>query len=294
MKVSAVLAILAFAAGSFAEAELKKVGKGRIGLCGFPGFTCAKTKRAAFAVSEALADAEARIKSPIGLCGFPGMTCHKARRSLQDVHEALERTVDLVYERDPDPEAEARIKKPLRGRIGLCGFMGFTCHKSKRDAIAEPEARINKPLRGRIGRCGFMGFTCHKAKRGVELIQEEDPEYFKDECFAEGGECAALVNAAGAFQAATADAETAAPASRARRSAEPKIKSHLGLCGYPGFTCAREAKAYAIAKANNDPAAEQAEKDCYGPDGDCTVVQRSLDELETALNQAVEDVAKLD
>jgi hypothetical protein len=280
MKVTAILAVLAFSAGTFAEAEPRI--KSYKSLCGYPGMTCAKTKRAAEAVAAALANAEPRIKSYKSLCGYPGMTCAKAKRSLSNISDTLANTVDTVFERDADAEAEARIKSYK----SLCGYPGMTCARN-----AEPRIKSPKSL------CGYPGMTCAKMKRGLDLVKEDDPEIFKDECFAEGGECHAVLAAREAFHEAV------------KREAEPKfkwgpkywhikqnprIKSQLSRCGYPGMTCAREAHAFARDANNGDIDFEAAEAECNAPDGDCTIAQRSLDELEATLDQAVADVYKLE
>ncbi|KAM0721912.1 hypothetical protein Q7P37_002837 [Cladosporium fusiforme] len=270
MKVtSSVLAVLAFSSNVFADAE---PGKARKGLCGYPGMTCAKTKRAAIAVSEALAAAEPG-KARKTLCGYPGMTCHKARSPLSAIEDALATTTDVVFERDADAEAEAKV----RARKGLCGYPGMTCHKA-RDAEAEPRRR----RKARKTLCGYPGMTCHKMKRGLELVQEDDPEIFKEECFAEGGECHTVLAAANAFHEAV----------KREAEAEPR-KARKGLCGYPGMTCARDAHAFAAADIAGEVDFDEAVKECNSENGDCTVVQRSLDALESTLARAVEEVYKL-
>jgi hypothetical protein len=277
MKVtSTVVAVLALGTSVMTSPEPKvKNWKNTLSRCGFPGMTCAKTKRAAEAVADALAAAEPRMKSPMTLCGYPGITCAKARRSIGDVADQLESTLNVVFARNADAIAEARIKSPLT----LCGYPGVNCAKNKRDA----EPHIKSPLT----RCGYPGITCAKAKRGLDLIKEDDPNAFKDECFQEGNECRTILKAAGAFHEAL----------KREAEAEPKVKNWrntLSRCGFPGMTCARDVHDYAIAAAEGSPEAAQAEKDCHGPDGDCTIVQRSLDELEAVLNKAVEDVSRLD
>lgn len=287
MKVtSSVLTILAFSASAFADAE--PAIKSRKGLCGYPGMTCAKTKRAAEAVSNALAMAEPRIKSRKGLCGYPGMTCHKARSPLSAIEDALASTTDAVFERDADAEAEAKIKS----RKGLCGYPGMTCHKAR---SAEPEAAI----KSRKGLCGYPGMTCHKMKRGLELVKEDDPEIFKEECFAEGGECHTVLAANEAFHAAIKREAEAEPKFKWgpkywHGKKHPRIKSYKSSCGYPGSTCARDTHEFAADLVKGNVDVDAAEADCNGPDGDCTIVQRSLDALEEALNQAVADVYRLD
>jgi hypothetical protein len=253
--------------------------KFKLGLCGFPGSTCSKTKRAAEAVSNALALAEPK-RLRIGLCGFKGMTCAKARSPLEAIENQLATTVDTVFERDADPEAEAKI------RIGLCGFKGSTCAKLRRDADAEAKFKL--------GNCGFPGSTCGKMKRGLDLATEDNPNVFVDECFAEGGECHAILAANEAFHEAVkreAEAEPKWPKGPKYWyiKQNPRIKSYFSSCGWPGSTCARDAKA--IASGEYDM--EAAEAECNAEDGDCTVVQRSLDDLEAALATAVEDVYKL-
>jgi hypothetical protein len=283
MKVtSTILAVMAFAAGTFAEAEPRI--KAHLGLCGYPGMTCAKTKRAAEAVANALAIAEPRIKAHLGLCGYPGMTCAKARRSLSAIEDSLATTIDAVYERDAHPEAEARIKS----RLGLCGYPGMTCARS-----AEPR------IKAHFGLCGYRGMTCHKVKRGLDLVKEEDPEVFKNECFAEGGECHAVLAAQEAFHDVLKREVEAAPKFKWgpkywHPKQNPRIKAPLSSCGYPGMTCSREAHAFArdVATGKTDPDAAEAE--CNSPNGDCTVVQKHLDNLEATLAKAVEDVYKLD
>ena len=271
MKVTTtVLAVLAFTTSVFAEAEPKI--KSRYGLCGFPGMTCHKTKRAAEAVSNALAIAEPKIKSRYGLCGWPGITCAKAKRSLSEIEDSLAATIDTVFERDAEPEAEAKIKS----RYGLCGFPGMTCARS-----AAPEPRR---IKSRYGLCGWPGITCAKAKRGLDLIKEDHPTVFKEECFAEGGECHAVLAANQAFHdVLKRDAE-----------AEPKIKSRYGLCGWPGITCARDAQKFARDVESGKVDLEAAKAECHAPGGDCDVVQKQLDQLEATLAKAVEDVYKLD
>jgi hypothetical protein len=282
MKVTTtILAILAVTTSVFAEAEPKRP---RLGLCGFPGMTCHKAKRAAEAVSNALAMAEPKIKSNYGLCGFPGMTCAKARRSLSEIEDSLADTVDTVFERDADPEAEAK-----RPRLGLCGFPGMTCARS-----AAPE-----PKRPRLGLCGFPGMTCAKTKRGLDLIKEEDPAVFKDECFAEGGECHAVLAAQEAFHdVLKRDAEASPKFKWGPKYWHPKqrkgIKSYLSSCGFPGMTCSRDAHNFARDLSNGKVDVEAAEAECNAPGGDCEVVQKQLDELEATLAKAVQDVYNLD
>lgn len=289
MKVtSTVMAVLAFSASAFAEAEPKI--KSPYGLCGWPGITCAKAKRAAEAVSNALAAAEPKIKSPYGLCGWPGMTCHKARRSLGEIVDSLGTTIDTVFERDPDAEAEARIKSPY----GLCGWPGITC---ARDASAQPEPK--RRIKSPYGLCGWPGITCAKAKRGLDLIKEDDPTLFQNECFAEGGECHTVLAASEAFhEALKREAEAEPKFKWGPAYWHPKqrkgIKSPLSSCGYPGITCARDVHNFArdVAAGKVDPVAAKAE--CEAPGGDCDVVQKQLDELEATLAKAVADVYKLE
>lgn len=275
MKVtSAVLAILAFSASVFADAEAEPKKRWRKGLCGFPGMTCHKAKRAALAVSDALAAAEPKVRYRKGLCGFPGMTCHKARSALADVEDALDATVETVFERDADAAAEAAIRR----RPGLCGYPGITCARS-----AEPEPKKKK--KARLGLCGYPGITCARMKRGIDLIKEDDPEIFKDECFEEGGECHTVLKAAEAFHEAV------------KRDAEPEAKKkkwRIGLCGLPGTTCARDTHALAAAGVAGEVDFDEVEAECNGPEGDCTVVERSLQQLGDALDKAVEHVYKLE
>ena len=281
MKVtSTVLAVLAFTASAFAEAEPKI--KTRFGLCGYPGMTCHKTKRAAEAVSNALAMAEPKFKGRYGLCGFRGMTCHKARRSLSEIEDSLATTIDTVFERDAHPEAEAKIKT----LFGLCGYPGMTCARS-----AEPKIRI--------GPCGFAGSTCGKTKRALDLIKEDDPSIFKEECFAEGGECHAVLAANEAFHDVLKREAEAAPKFKWgpkywHPKQNPRIKSYLSSCGYPGSTCSREAHNFARDVNNGKVDVEAAEAECNAADGDCTVVQKQLDQLEATLAKAVQDVYNLD
>jgi hypothetical protein len=214
MKATTVLAVLACSAGAFAEANAVPKIKSYYGLCGFPGMTCHKTKRAAEAVAAALANAEPKIKSYYGLCGFPGM-------------------------------------------------------------------------------------TCHKMKRGLDLVKEDQPEIFKSECFAEGGECHAVLAAQEAFhQAVRRDAEASPKFQWGPKywhpKQNPRIKSPLSSCGYPGSTCSREAHAFARDVNSGKIDLEAAEAECNSPDGDCTVAQKALDELEVTLAQAVKDVYQLD
>jgi len=289
MKVtSTILSVLAFTASTFADAEPSP--KIRKGLCGYPGMTCHKTKRAAEAVADALALAEPKIKSRKGLCGYPGMTCHKARSPLSAIEDALTTTVDTVYARDADASAEAKAK----GRKGLCGYPGMTCAKA-RSANAEAEPYYK-------GLCGYRGITCGKMKRGLDLVLEDDPKVFADECFAEGGECHTVLAANEAFHEAIkreADAE-AEPKKKYPKGPKywspkqnPRIKSYFSRCGYPGSTCARDTHDFVAAATKGEVDAEAAEAECNAADGDCTVVQRSLDELEDALATAVADVYKL-
>ena len=281
MKVtSSVLAVLAFSASAFAEAEPKI--RAHKGLCGYPGMTCAKTKRAAMAVADALAAAEPKIRAHKGLCGYPGMTCAKAKRSLSSISDALDATLDSVFERDADAEAEAKI----RAHKGLCGYPGMTCARS---AAPEPKIRAHKGL------CGYPGMTCAKTKRGLDLVKEDQPDVFKDECFAEGGECNAVLKASEAFhEAVKREAEAARPRWRGSTPRGKKgVKKYKGLCGYPGMTCSRDTHDLA-ARDVDEVDFEAAEADCNGPNGDCTIVQRSLDSLEDALNSAVEEVYRLD
>lgn len=301
MKVtSSVLAILAFTSSALADAEaLPEPGKARKGLCGYPGMTCAKTKRAAMAVSEALAIAEPRIRSRKGLCGYPGMTCHKARSPLSAIEDALDATTDAVFERDADADAEAKI----RSRKGLCGYPGFTCARSaEAEPEADPEARRRRRKKAPKGLCGFPGMTCHKMKRGLELVQEDDPEIFKDECFAEGGECHTVLKAAEAFHEAVKREAEADPKRKYKFKPGPKywhpkknprVKAPLSSCGYPGMTCSRDAHALAAADIAGQVDFDAAVEECNAENGDCTIVQRSLDALEETLAQAVEDVYKL-
>ena len=283
MKVtSTVLAVLAFTSSVFAEAEPKI--KSRLGLCGYPGMTCAKTKRAAEAVADALAMAEPKIKSRLGLCGYPGMTCAKARRSLSEIEDSLATTIDTVFERDAHPEAEARIKS----RLGLCGYPGMTCARS-----AEPK------IKSRLGLCGYPGMTCHKTKRGLDLIKEEDPEVFKTECFAEGGECHAVLAAQEAFHDVLKREAEAAPTFKWgpkywHPKQNPRIKSYFSSCGYPGMTCSRDAHNFARDLNSGKVDIEAAEAACNAADGDCTAVQKQLDQLEATLAKAVQDVYNLE
>jgi hypothetical protein len=283
MKVtSTIIAVMAFAAGTIAEAEPRI--KSYYGLCGYPGMTCHKTKRAAEAVADALALAEPRIKSRLGLCGYPGMTCAKARRSLSEISDSLSTTVDAVFERDAHPEAEARIKS----RLGLCGYPGMTCARS-----AEPR------IKSRLGLCGYPGMTCAKTKRGLDLIKEEDPELFKSECFAEGGECHAVLAAQEAFHDVLKRDAEASPKFKWgpkywHPKQNPRIKSYLSSCGYPGMACSRSAHAFARDVNSGKTDAEAAEAECNAADGDCTIVQKHLDNLEATLAKAVQDVNNLD
>jgi hypothetical protein len=284
MKATTVLAVLACSAGAFAEANAVPKIKSYYGLCGFPGMTCHKTKRAAEAVAAALANAEPKIKSYYGLCGFPGMTCHKARRSLSAIEDTLTNMVDSVFARDADLGAEAKIKSYK----SLCGYPGMTCARS-----AEPK------IKSYYGLCGFPGMTCHKMKRGLDLVKEDQPEIFKSECFAEGGECHAVLAAQEAFhQAVRRDAEASPKFQWGPKywhpKQNPRIKSPLSSCGYPGSTCSREAHAFARDVNSGKIDLEAAEAECNSPDGDCTVAQKALDELEVTLAQAVKDVYQLD
>lgn len=283
MKVtSTVLAVLAFTASAFAEAEPKI--KSYKGLCGYPGMTCHKTKRAAEAVANALANAEPKIKSYKSLCGYPGMTCHKARRSLSEIEDSLATTIDAVFERDAHPEAEAKIKSYK----SLCGYPGMTCARS-----AEPKIKSYKGL------CGYPGMTCHKTKRGLDLIKEDDPEVFKTECFAEGGECHAVLAAQEAFHDVLKREAEASPKFKWgpkywHPKQNPRIKSYFSSCGYPGMTCSRDAHNVARDLNSGKIDIDAAEAACNAADGDCTVVQKQLDQLEAALSKAVQDVYNLD
>jgi hypothetical protein len=282
MKVTAILAVLAFSASAFAEAEPRI--KSYKSLCGYPGMTCAKTKRAAEAVANALANAEPRIKSYKSLCGYPGMTCAKAKRSLSTISDSLASTIDTVFERDADAEAEARIKSYK----SLCGYPGMTCARD-----AAPKIKSYKSL------CGYPGMTCAKMKRGLDLVKEDNPEVFKDECFAEGGECHAVLAAQEAFhEAVKREAEAEPKFKWGPKYWHPKQKgkghSYLSQCGYPGMTCARDAHQFARDINSGKVDFETAEAECNAPDGDCTIAQRSLDALEATLNQAVADVYNLD
>lgn len=289
MKVTAtVFAVLAFTASAFAEAEAEPRIRSYKGLCGYPGMTCHKTKRAAEAVANALANAEPRIRSYKSLCGYPGMTCHKARSPLSTVEDALTNTVDSVFERDADPEAEARI----RSYKSLCGYPGMTCHKAR---SAEPKIKSIKTG------CGYPGTSCRKMARGLDLVKEDDPEIFKDECFAEGGECHTILAAQEAFHEAVKREAEAEPKKKFKWGPKywhPKqskgIKSYLSSCGYPGSTCARDVHQFARDVNSGAVDFETAEAECFGPEGDCTIAQRSLDELEATLSKAVEDVYKLE
>nr|OQO19308.1 hypothetical protein B0A51_11614 [Rachicladosporium sp. CCFEE 5018] len=271
MKVISLLVAIAFTAGVMAEASPKI--KQKLSLCGYHGMSCAKAKRAADAVADALASAEPKIKSPLTLCGYHGMSCAKARSILSEVADAVDETATTVSARSADAEAAPKIKQ----KLSLCGYHGMSCAKSKRDAEAEP--KIKSPLT----RCGYQGISCKRSERGIDLVKADNPELFKDECFAEGGECHAVLKAAAAFHQVKREAE-----------AEAKIKSPLTRCGYQGISCKRDEFAYEAAKVNGDAAAFEAEAACNAPDGDCTVAQRSLDSLEAVVNKAVADVYRLD
>ena len=202
-------------------------------------------------------------------------------------------TVDAVFARDADAEAEAAIKS----RKGLCGYPGMTCHKARN---AEAEAVAGK---ARKGLCGYPGMTCHKMKRGLDLVLEDDPKVFNDECFAPGGECHTILAANEAFHEAVKRDALAEAEPKKRKypkgpkywspKQNPRIKSYFSSCGYPGMTCSRDTHDFAAAASTGEIDVEAAEVECNGPDGDCTIVQRSLDELEEALATAVADVYKL-
>ena len=285
MKVTAtIFAVMVFAAGTFAEAEPKI--KAYKGLCGYPGMVCAKTKRAAEAVANALASAEPKIKAYKGLCGYPGMICHKARRSLSEIDDTLSTTIDAVFERDPHPEAEAKIK----AYKGLCGYPGMVCARSP---VPEPRIKAYKGL------CGYPGMVCAKTKRGLDLIKEEDPDVFRAECFAEGGECHAVLAAQEAFHDVLKREAEAEPKFKWgpkywHPKQNPRIKSYFSSCGYPGMVCSRDAHNFARDVNNGKTDAEAAQAACNAADGDCTAVQKHLDELEATLAKAVADVYNLE
>lgn len=235
--------------------------------CGAPGVTCAKTKRAALAVAEALAEASPRHKrNAFSSCNAPGIACANARRSLEELGAATEKTLDNVFQLDKDDEAIA-----YRNKVISDDFPS-TNKATKRDAQAWNYIPWSS--------CGPPGVTCAKAKRGAELIAEDFPNIHEDECFAAGGECHAVLKARAAFDEAV------------KREANAWNYIPWSSCGPPGVTCARDAEKHIQAKLAGDPAAEQAEKDCHGPDGDCTKAEGYFKELDAALTKATRDVLK--
>ncbi|QIX01296.1 hypothetical protein AMS68_006813 [Peltaster fructicola] len=262
MKVATVVAIMAFTAAqaaAVAEADPRwKIWSS----CGPPGITCAKTKRAALAVAEALAEFEPH-RAHSSTCNFPGAKCHNARRSIEQLGAATESTLDNVLALDKDDDAIAYKDKLLHA-----GFPS-TKRTAKRDAEINARWKI-------WSSCGPPGITCAKAKRGIDLIKEDFPDIHKEECFAKGGECHAVLKARAAFDAAVKREEGA----------------DISSCGQPGFTCAQDVYDYAAAKLKRDPAADKADEECNGPEGDCTKAQTYFDELDAALTKAQEDVLK--
>lgn len=269
MKVATVVAVMAFtAAQAAAVAEADPRWRYQWSSCGAPGITCAKTKRAALAVAEALAEASPRWRYPWSSCGAPGITCAKARRSLEELGSATEKTLNNVLSIDKDEAAIHHKNKLFHSDFP-------SVHHAKRDAEAAPRWRYP------WSSCGAPGITCAKAKRGAELIAQDFPNMHRDECFAEGGECHTVLKARAAFDEAV------------KREAEPRWRYAWSSCGAPGITCARDVLEHAKEKANGNPAADKAEEECYGPDGDCTKADAYFAELDAALTKATDEVLKL-
>ena len=228
-----------------------KIRGGQIGFCGLPGSPCLRLR-------DAVADAEAKhhhIKGgEIGFCGPPGAPCLKAR----------------------DAEAEARIRG---GQMGFCGLPGSPCLK-RRDAVAE--AKKHHHIKGgEIGFCGLPGAPCLKARDGktiTDLVKNADPEFLRGECFREGSECHTLLKIHKAMQEVKRDAKAVEKVTGDEKAAH---------CGEKGADCDFFAKAHAYAQKFKPEAAKKEEKECWGPEGACTIAQRDFDELDATVSDAV-------
>ncbi|GAB7359429.1 hypothetical protein MBLNU230_g6077t1 [Neophaeotheca triangularis] len=296
MKFSAsLLALVAFTAvqaAAVADAEPRRGG--RMGFCGAPGASCAKAKRAAEAVAEAVAEPR-KHKSKMGFCGAKGASCARALENIYEIEAAAEHSHDLAT-RSADPEAWFRGKKNRRlkggfcgargascakrreaepkkhkSKMGFCGAKGASCAKAKRDAVAEAEADPKKH-KSKMGFCGAKGASCARA---VEAINEVDPEILREECFEEGNECDTILKAHAAYhEAVKREADpTADPEAWFRGKKNRRLKG--GFCGAKGASCARDTD-------------EAEEAECFAEDGDCTVAEEGHADLGAALDRALE------
>ncbi|KAK3074156.1 hypothetical protein LTR53_003626 [Teratosphaeriaceae sp. CCFEE 6253] len=255
----------------------KRDPRGKIHYCGVPGEACMKR------------DAEADPRGKIHYCGVPGEACMRKRE------DALATAPDAYWPEDYEEvpgsainekraaEAEALGKKPKltggrinycgvpgsacmarreaepRGKIHYCGVPGAACMKT-RDAEADP--------RGKIHYCGVPGEACMKKRSDIEeyqnAIRKFNPNIEKHECFQEGQPCDLITKAAHTLK--TAKAPTTGPLSAA-------ALAHL--------------------KSAGSAEAKKAEAECHGPHGACTLAARDVEELETAINEAVAEVYDL-
>jgi len=283
-----------------ADAKIYKL-KGKHGFCGVPGQACGRVKRAANAIADAVADADAdakirKLKGKHGFCGVPGQACGKARDLIDTITDQTNEIYGALYEReahalaDANPDALAKIYK-LKGKHGFCGVPGQACGRVRSDeAVAEAYQKVDKrdpkirKLKGKHGFCGVPGQACGKARNAEAIaaaINEADPDYLKNECFAEGGECNTLLKIQAAFHEAQAASDKAA-------TIQDPIKQ-LAQCS-DKHECTPMTAQHAFNKRDAPELAAQEEEECHGPDGECTLFARDLVGLEETIDDAVAQI----
>ena len=287
-----------------------------LGYCGTPGKPCHTVKRAADAVAEALANAEAKKNNALSkggiiyFCGAPGSSCNEKRHFVKKIGAAAEKAHHSVWAREAEAEAEtlaeADPKKKKKkhgdavapgGIIYFCGAPGSSCNE-KRDAEAEAVAEADPKKKkkkhgdavapgGIIYFCGAPGSSCNEKRaayereasaEAVRALNKLNPALLRDECFKEGNECDTILKAHKAFHHAKREAEALFVS-----AADPET----GLAYCSGSGCSQLAKAHLGAAKDNHPHAKQAEHECHGPHGSCKYATRAIDELEETINEAM-------
>lgn len=151
---------------------------------------------------------------------------------------------------------------------GFCGIPGEPCVVTKREEKARSLA-------------AFPPDSDPEAiKNYARSLATLDPDEFKNTCNQPGGECTALKKAHVAFHAIKREAEDA--------EAEDELVVRADYCDTHDCTAATRRWIEDAANGTDDAAEE--ERQCFAEDGDCTLAKRALDELEDALNKAVDDL----
>ncbi|KAK3718904.1 hypothetical protein LTR37_004820 [Vermiconidia calcicola] len=197
-----------------------------VGYCSTPGSACHTVKRAAHAISEALAEARASATST--WCAAPGAPCDKAASAIDEIADKTQQVYERVYEREAEAEAVADPNAEARRRIrpGFCGAPGSACLVG-RDAEPEAEAEAR---RIHSGFCGAPGSPCLNG-RDAEAEPEAEARRRRHRirpgfCGAPGSPCLS------------------------GRDAEPNARRiRPGFCGAPGSACLLGRDAIAEAEA---------------------------------------------